>query len=138
MLEKFHQIQRHAESVLNENKEMTHVIVDWKDDIRDMLLRVREQMIKFVDVFTNKFITQISKIEHDRRELASFVGADKHQHENLLEIESRLQKVKSIVTNIEQTQPNLRTQLCNLHKDEMFKYEQEIQQRDSLMKKFHE
>ena len=31
-------------------------ISDWKGDIRDILLRVRAQMIDYIDRFTNRFI----------------------------------------------------------------------------------
>ena len=43
-LEKFNQIRQMTEKSVRENREMTHTIADWKDDIRDMLLRVREQL----------------------------------------------------------------------------------------------
>ena len=53
------------------------MIHDWKEDIRDVLLRVRQQMIEFIENFTERFIKQIGKIECDRRELATFVGEDR-------------------------------------------------------------
>ena len=55
-LEKFKQIKLMTEKVVEENKGMPHTIADWKDDIRDMLLRVREQLNQFIDMFTHKFI----------------------------------------------------------------------------------
>ena len=55
-LAKFNQIKLMTEQVVNENKGMPHTIADWKDDIRDMLLRVREQLCQFIDMFTHKFI----------------------------------------------------------------------------------
>ena len=55
-LEKFLQIKQLTEKVIKENKGMAHTIADWKDDIRDMLLRVREQLCQFIDMFTHKFI----------------------------------------------------------------------------------
>ena len=66
-----------TENFVKENRGMTHTIADWKDDIRDMLLRVREQLCQFIDMFTHKFIRQISKIEHERQELSAFVGEDR-------------------------------------------------------------
>ena len=69
-LEKFNQIRFMTERAVRENRGMCHTIADWKDDIRDMLLRVREQLCQFIDMFTHKFIKQISKIEHERQELS--------------------------------------------------------------------
>jgi len=63
---------------MGENEHMPIMIGEWKTDIRDMLLRVRAQMIEHVDCFTNRFIKQIGKIEHERRELATHIGEDKH------------------------------------------------------------
>lgn len=65
-LERFNQIKQMTEKAVRENRGMCHTIADWKDDIRDMLLRVREQLCQFIDMFTHKFIRQISKIEHER------------------------------------------------------------------------
>ena len=42
---------------------MPHTIKDWKEDIRDVLLRVKAQMISFIDDFTERFVQQTAKIE---------------------------------------------------------------------------
>ena len=43
---------------------MPFMIQEWKNDIRDVLLRVRQQMIDFIDGFTERFVKQIGKIEN--------------------------------------------------------------------------
>ena len=66
-----------TKAVMDENKYLPMTIQDWKEDIRDVLLRVRTQMISFIDDFTERFIRQISKIEQQRRELSTFIGEDR-------------------------------------------------------------
>ena len=39
-LKRFRQIKKMTEKIAEENSCMPHTIADWKDDIRDMLLRV--------------------------------------------------------------------------------------------------
>ena len=48
---------------MEQNKHMPVMIKDWKEDIRAVLLRVRTQMINFIESFTDRFIKQVSKIE---------------------------------------------------------------------------
>lgn len=55
-LEYFKELQSMTESMLKNNKWMPHTIEDWKSDIRDMVLRVRQQMIDFIDNFSDRFI----------------------------------------------------------------------------------
>ena len=68
---------------MEENKYMPHTIKDWKEDIRDVLLRVKAQMISFIDDFTERFVRQIAKIESQRRELLNFVGEDRRQGDRM-------------------------------------------------------
>lgn len=35
---------------------MTHFVTDWKDDIRDIIIRVRAEIIQLVNEVTDKFI----------------------------------------------------------------------------------
>ena len=44
-LPKFTKIISHGQSVIDENKNMTHFVTDWKDDIRDIIIRVRAEII---------------------------------------------------------------------------------------------
>ena len=79
------------------------MIHDWKEDIRDVLLRVRHQMIEFIENFTERFIKQIGKIESDRRELTTFVGEDRRQGERLSYIETKLVRINAILKTVEDT-----------------------------------
>lgn len=48
-LERFKKIRDLTERMVLHNSAMPHTIADWKDDIRDMVLRVREQLVQFID-----------------------------------------------------------------------------------------
>ena len=102
------------------------MIRDWKEDIRDVLLRVRQQMIEFIENFTERFIKQIGKIESDRRELATFVGEDRRQGERLSYIEAKLVTINSILQTVEDTQPNLKAKVVKESSEEMLGLENEV------------
>ena len=55
-LKRFNEIKSMTESIMDDNKYMPGTIGDWKEDIRDVLLRVRTQMISFIDDFTERFV----------------------------------------------------------------------------------
>lgn len=59
-------------------------------------------------MFTHKFIKQISKIEHERQELAAYAGEDRRQGIRLNFMEERLIKMVDILSTIEGTPPNLK------------------------------
>lgn len=109
-LERFKKIQATGYQVMEENKHMPYLISEWKGDIRDMLLRVRAQMIEYIDNFTNRFIQQISKIE-ERKELSAFIGEDARQSERMSELEKKLDRINQIMKTIDETPPNLKSEV---------------------------
>lgn len=102
----FVKVKQKAEKALRENQHMKHSIADWKDDIRDMLLRVRDQLYNFIDMFTHKFIRQIGKIEYERPELKDFVGEDRRQATRLRSLEVNMERLLNILEQVDQTPPN--------------------------------
>ena len=133
-LRKFNQIKQMADQAFRENEYFTHTIADWKDDIRDMLLRVRDQLCGFIDMFTNKFIRQIGKMEHDRQELAAFAKEDIRQTERLTFIAERLERISTILDSVNEQPPNLKAKATSEVEEEMLKLEQEVKTKDQEMK----
>ena len=113
---------------------MPHTIKDWKEDIRDVLLRVKAQMISFIDDFTERFVRQIAKIESQRRELSNFVGEDRRQGERLRYIEKKLERMDGILRQIDETQPNLRADTVKELAPEMIQLENEVLKKDQEIK----
>ena len=101
--QRFKEIKAMTEMCVEDNKFIPTMIHDWKEDIRDVLLRVRHQMIEFIENFTERFIKQIGKIESDRRELTTFVGEDRRQGERLSYIETKLVRINAILKTVEDT-----------------------------------
>ena len=66
-----------TERIMGENRNMPSTMRDWKRQIRGTLLKVRSQMINFIDTFTHRFVKQVCKIECERRELSPFIGEDR-------------------------------------------------------------
>lgn len=88
---------------MEENKYLPMTIKDWKEDIRDVLLRVRSQMINFIDDFTERFVRQIAKIEQQRRELSTYIGEDRRQRERMFFLERKLERINAILKQVEET-----------------------------------
>lgn len=107
---------------------------DWKEDIRDLILRVRTQMIAFIDNFTNRIIKQIARIEVDKRDVAAVSGEDRRQEQRLDYLKQKMQRIEEIIRTIENTQPNLRANIVKGFSSEMSDLEQTIDVKDQEMK----
>ena len=116
---------------------MPRTIKDWKEDIRDLILRVREQMIGFIDGFTSRIIKQISRIEQDKREVAAVSSQDRRQGERLDFIKEKLVRTNEILKTIEDTQPNMRADLVKTQIEEMEEIERLVQEKDQEMMEMH-
>ena len=119
---------------MEENKYLPRTIKDWKEDIRDVLLRVRTQMISFIDDFTERFVRQIAKVEQQRRELSTFIGEDRRQGDRMKYIEKRLERIDEILKKIEVTQPNEKAEAVKGLTPEMTQLENEVLKKDQEMK----
>ena len=127
---RFEEIKTQIEGTLEENKLMPRTIKDWKEDIRDLILRVRAQMIGFIDGFTSRIIKQISRIEQDKREVAAVSSEDRRQGERLDFIKEKLIRTNEILKTIEDTQPNMRADLVKTQIEEMENIERLVQEKD--------
>ena len=50
-LEKYNEIRLRTEQAINTNEDAASDVARWKDDIRDMVMRVRAKYISFIDSF---------------------------------------------------------------------------------------
>ena len=137
-LRRFNKIKQQADRILRENQSYTHTIADWKDDIRDMLLRVREQVNEFIEMFTNKFIRQISKMEHERQDLAAFAKEDNHQAVRLQYIAERCDKISTVLSDMATLPPNLLAKATQDAEEEMMRLDLEVRNKDAEMKQTQE
>ena len=137
-LRRFNKIKQQADRILRENQSYTHTIADWKDDIRDMLLRVREQVNEFIEMFTNKFIRQISKMDHERQDLAAFAKEDNHQAVRLQYIAERCDKINTVLNDMATLPPNLLAKATQDAEEEILRLDLEVRNKDAEMKQTQE
>ena len=51
-LDKFNEVRELTKHAIIDNSGAVHDLAWWKDDIRDMIMRVREQFLCFIDEYT--------------------------------------------------------------------------------------
>ena len=79
-----------------ENAEAVRDFGTWKEDIRDMIMRVREQFLNFIDEFTMTLKKQLDDIEKSK-EMKEFVGEDRRQEYRLKNLEDKHKEISDII-----------------------------------------
>ena len=79
-----------------ENAEAVRDFGTWKEDIRDMIMRVREQFFNFIDEFTMTLKKQLDDIEKSK-EMKEFVGEDRRQEYRLKNLEDKHKEISDII-----------------------------------------
>ena len=62
-LEEFEAIKEYTCKAIIENEPSIHIIKEWKEDIRQTLIEVKNEFTDWIDTFTNKFVKSLNKIE---------------------------------------------------------------------------
>ena len=75
-LEDFEKIKEFVAKSICENAPNIHIIEEWKGQIRETLLKVKQKYIEWIETFTHKFVKSLNKIE-TTGQLLEFVGEDK-------------------------------------------------------------
>jgi len=104
-LEEFEQIKSYTAKAILENEPNISIIHNWKEGIRDTLVKVKNEYVEWIENFTNKFVKSLNKIEQSR-ELISFVGEDKKQELRLIEMQNKYHDILKIFFKIQQTKPD--------------------------------
>lgn len=77
-------------------------------------------------------------MEHDRQELAAFAKEDFKQAERLNYISDRLDKISSILNNVQKHPPNLKAKATIDVEEEMLRLEREVKVKDQEMKQIND
>jgi hypothetical protein len=72
-LEEFDQIKQNTFDLILENSKKMDVMKNWKNQIRNSLIKVRNDFVSWVDSFTNQFIKSLKTID-GQGELADMGG----------------------------------------------------------------
>jgi len=75
-MDQFSEVRDQTGQAIQDNIDAQHDLAVWKDDIRDMIVRVREQFIVFIDEYTNTMKKQIDEIEQSS-DMKVFIGEDR-------------------------------------------------------------
>ena len=104
-MEEYESIKEYAAKAIKENAPNIHIIAQWKAQIRDTLLKVKEKYIEWIETFTNKFVKSLNKIEHSKQ-LNEFISEDKRQELRLLDMQDKYNEILSIFFKIQRTSPD--------------------------------
>ena len=73
-LEEFDQIKAKSEDIIRSNSKRMNVMKSWKNEIRNSIMRVRNEFVEWVDIFTQSTIKSLKGIESQSRELSDLGG----------------------------------------------------------------
>ena len=91
-----------TETAITENRDSMHDLGRWKDDIRDMVMRVRAQFLRFIDEFTLQLKKNQIDIENDPA-MKEFIGEDRRQEYRLRNLEEKHTAIMKIIETVEET-----------------------------------
>ena len=87
-LDKFNEVREFTERAIETNGDAQHELAWWKDDIRDMIMRVRERFLSFIDEYTQTLKKQLNDIE-STSEMKDFIGEDRRQEYRLKNLQDK-------------------------------------------------
>ena len=136
-LDDFRAIRSYGMSALTENTVMAQTLRDWKDDIRDILQRVQQELLEMINEFTKRFQRSLMKIEQSEK-LMQYQNEDFHQARRLEYMQDRYENIDNLIKKIEATAPNLRAQVTREIQPEMKRLETEMIAKDKEMRKINQ
>ena len=101
-----------------ENTPNMSLIQVWKTQIRRTLIDVKKDFNDWIDVFTNKFVKSLNKIEHSK-ELSEFAYFDKHLTGEVLKLQDEYKNILQIYEKIANAPANEKIEMYELHTKEM-------------------
>ena len=91
--------------MIQENAPNIHLIAEWKANIRETLVKVKQKYIEWIETFTNKFVKSLNKIEHSQQ-LSEFIGEDKRQELRLIDMQNHYKEILKIFHQITLAKPD--------------------------------
>ena len=143
-LDKFNEIKTYTEAAITKNRDAMHDLGRWKDDVRDMVMRVRGQFIRFIDEFTLQLKSNQVDIENTPS-MKEFIGEDRRQEYRLRNLEEKHAAISKIIETIEETPRHQKAAAVKSNGEEMQRLEQEVtvceteikEQRKKIQKVMH-
>ena len=106
-LDNFKEISARTRSIILEHADAILDLSQWKDDIRDMVMRVRTCFMAFIEEYTMQLKKNLIDIEGQQL-MREFIGEDRRQEYRLKNLEEKLAELDAIIKIIEETPRHLK------------------------------
>ena len=98
-MEDFERIKKLTSDAITSNAPNTRIIREWKNDIRNCIMRIREKFIENTDKFILQFATVFKNVEMSN-DLMEFRGEDKRLLKQVEELQKKYTEILKIFSNI--------------------------------------
>ena len=124
-LDKFNEVREFTKQAILDSDEAQHDLGKWKEDIRDMIMRVREQFLCFIDEYTQTLKKQLNDIEQ-QADMRDFIGEDRKQEYRLKNLQEKHEAISEIISAIESTPRHQKAKAVRDYSDQMQRLESEV------------
>lgn len=124
-LDKFNEVREFTKQAILDNDEAQSDLGKWKEDIRDMIMRVREQFLCFIDEYTQTLKQQLNDIEQ-QADMRDFIGEDRRQEYRLKNLQEKHEAISEIISAIENTPRHQKANAVRDYSDQMQRLESEV------------
>ena len=95
-MEKFDELRERTERAIKTNEDARADISRWRDDVRDMVQRVRSKYMTFVDDFARQLKQNFLNIE-EHPVMKDFVEEDKDQEKRVNHLREKHEQITEII-----------------------------------------
>ncbi|CDW76656.1 kelch motif family protein [Stylonychia lemnae] len=133
-MEEYERIKRMAADAITSNNTKMNGMKSWKNEIRKILMDVRSQFQRWVDVFTNQFILSLKDIENSK-DLKEFIGEDRRLNQQLEALRDKYVQIMKIFTLISNATADQKVVVIEQNRNQMNALEAEIRKQDAYIVK---
>ena len=101
-MEKFDELRERTERAIKTNEDAKADISRWRDDVRDMVQRVRSKYMTFVDEFARQLKQNFLNID-EHPVMKEFVEEDRDQEKRVNQLREKHEQISEIIQTIEST-----------------------------------
>ena len=101
-MEKFNELRERTEHAIKSNEDAKADVARWRDDVRDMVQRVRGKYMTFIDDYARQLKENFLDIGA-HPVMKEFVEEDRDQDKRLKHLQEKHQQITDIIAQIEDT-----------------------------------
>lgn len=133
-MEEYERIKRYSANVIQKSSGKMHCMRQWKNEIRKVLMAVREQFQRWVEHFTIQFINSLKDIENSK-DLKEFKGEDSRLKFQLEQMRDKYMEIMKIFTVISNAPAEQKVSVIEQNRTSMNQIESHIKQQDAFISK---